>query len=126
MTDPQRRMLERVVADGGCRFNGRGRRSIEALEKLGLVEYDYTLEPHANGRYTEVFLVRATAAGRDAVGPKGRIAELEAEIDKQRAKFNEAVERGVTGAPLVRIDQKLGRLEHERDGIEIEMSRAAR
>lgn len=56
LTEPQRRMLAEIRAAGGTKtYNGRARKTLEALEAAGLVEYDYELDAHANGRYTERF-----------------------------------------------------------------------
>jgi hypothetical protein len=57
LTDPQRRMLQEVRDAGTRSYNGRARRTLEALEQAGLVEYDYELVPHADGVYTERFTV---------------------------------------------------------------------
>ena len=48
---------------------------------------------------------------------RDRLAVKQAEVDAQWAKFNRAVAAGLRGAPLTRIDQKLRRLEDERDAI---------
>ena len=46
--------------------------------------------------------------------------ELDEAIRAQWAKYDAAVAAGMTGAPLVQIDRKLTRLEHERESLEIE------
>lgn len=58
LTVAQTKMLERVRKAGVLLQNGRARKTIEALERAGLVEYDYELVPHWDGRYTELFTVR--------------------------------------------------------------------
>jgi hypothetical protein len=45
------------------------------------------------------------------------LQRLNAEVKAQRDKFDNALASGLTGAPLVRIDQKLVRLERERDDL---------
>lgn len=63
ITPAQEQYLSRIVYGEAKTFNGRARRTIVALDAAGLVEYDYDLRAHANGPYTEVFTVTATAAG---------------------------------------------------------------
>ncbi len=46
-----------------------------------------------------------------------RIGAANEALQDQEDKFTAALERGLTGAPLVRIDQKLARLQRERDAI---------
>ena len=61
LTGPQRELLARVEATGEVRQNGRARRTVEALEAAGLIEYDYDLVPHADGcgiSFTELFIIR--------------------------------------------------------------------
>ena len=70
LTGPQDRMLDEIVMadsvnDGMRSYNGRARRSLSALRTAGLIEWvSFTLVPHADGRYTEEFLVRPTPDGR--------------------------------------------------------------
>jgi hypothetical protein len=45
------------------------------------------------------------------------LARLDEEIREQWAKFERAREAGHYGAPLTRINQKLVRLEYERDAL---------
>lgn len=55
-------MLDEVRAAGTRSYNGRARRSVEALERAGLVTYEYDLIPHATGNgisFTERFIVTA-------------------------------------------------------------------
>ena len=51
-------MLTEVRKAGEMKYNGRARRTIEALERAGLVEYDFELIPHAIGSWGEQFTVR--------------------------------------------------------------------
>ena len=54
---------------------------------------------------------------------KIQIGTKNAEVRRQWEKFDKAVAQGITGAPLVQINRKLSRLEHERDELEFELSR---
>jgi hypothetical protein len=56
-------------------------------------------------------------------GPEGRLADLNRHIRSQWAKYDRAVEAGLTGAPLAQINAKLVRLENERDNLEAALSR---
>jgi hypothetical protein len=67
MTDARWRMLQDVVRDGERRYNGRALPVIEALVDAGFVTDDWHLEPHADGKYTELHTVRPTEAGRAVV-----------------------------------------------------------
>lgn len=61
LTSAQARVLAEVRAAGERSYNGRARRSVEALAGLGLVTYDYDLVLHAKGggvTATERFTVR--------------------------------------------------------------------
>lgn len=62
LTPAQQRMLDDVRSDGERRYNGRARRTVEALQAAGLVTVEYDLQPHANIgsgiSFTEVFIVR--------------------------------------------------------------------
>lgn len=46
-----------------------------------------------------------------------QLARANAAVKAQWQKYDDAQARGLTGAPLVRIDQKLRRLEDERDAL---------
>lgn len=58
LTEPQKRLLERVRREGVVTMNGRARKTVQALAKHGLIEYEFDLVPHWNGRYTELFIVK--------------------------------------------------------------------
>lgn len=58
MTPAQQRLLDRVRADGQVVLNGRARRTVEALERAGLVEVEWDLVLHGGGRATERIVVR--------------------------------------------------------------------
>jgi hypothetical protein len=69
LTEPQERLLDRIVMhcghrSDGLRQNGRARRTIVALREAGFVDYEFELVPHADGRFTELFRVTPTADGR--------------------------------------------------------------
>jgi hypothetical protein len=64
LTEPQERLLDRIVMNGELTQNGRARRTVEALERAGLVEYNFELVPHALGSWTELFTLTPTNAGR--------------------------------------------------------------
>ena len=58
LTKAQNRMLDELEAAGGERsYNGRARRQVEALRDAGLVTYEFMLVPHADGKYTQTFIV---------------------------------------------------------------------
>jgi hypothetical protein len=61
LTPAQERMLAEVRRAGEKVYNGRARRTVEALKAHFLIEYDYELVSHIKGggtRYTEQFTVR--------------------------------------------------------------------
>ena len=55
-----------------------------------------------------------------------KLQDLNTQVREQWEKYDRAVANGLSGAPLARIDQKLGRLERERDTLEIAMKVRAR
>jgi len=61
LTAPQRRYLAEIREAGERRYNGRARRTLEALETEGLIEIEYDQVAHAKGNgieLTEVFICR--------------------------------------------------------------------
>jgi hypothetical protein len=64
VTSAQAKLLEDVRAAGERVYNGRARRTIEALERAGLVTAKYDMQPHAKGSVgftlTERITVRLT------------------------------------------------------------------
>lgn len=54
MTPAQERYLAEIRERPGRSYNGRARRPLEALRKLGLITFDYELVPHI-GAWTERF-----------------------------------------------------------------------
>lgn len=79
LTPAQGRYLVEIRRNGERKYNGRARRPLEALRDAGLIEYDYTLVPVQNGRFTELFIARPVytadpgfyvdAGQTDLVGP---------------------------------------------------------
>jgi hypothetical protein len=61
MTKVQARVLADVRAAGERRYNGRMRKTIEALQARGLVTADFDLVPHAMGKWTWRITVRPVA-----------------------------------------------------------------
>jgi hypothetical protein len=60
LTKPQQALLDRVRREGVVQQNGRARRTVEALARAGLIEYEYDLVPHASGNgmsFTELFII---------------------------------------------------------------------
>jgi hypothetical protein len=53
MTEAQQRILAEV-ASGPRTYNGRARKPIEALERLGLVQVDWDMRPQAKGNGLEL------------------------------------------------------------------------
>lgn len=59
LTAAQRTMLRQIQQPGGRRYDGRSRRTIEALAAAGLVEYDHWYSHSSwRGSTVEIFLVR--------------------------------------------------------------------
>lgn len=115
MTAAQQKMAVDIVVAGTKTYNGRARRTVEMLAKLGLIEFDYDQRASAKGNGVEVselFVCRPLPDARERL-----IAMAGAAVREQWAKFDEAQAAGVTGAPLVRIDQKLRRLDDEQHAL---------
>lgn len=62
LTKPQQAFLERVRREGEVVQNGRARKTIEALHRQGLVEYDFDFRINAYDR-SELFTVRPAKEG---------------------------------------------------------------
>lgn len=54
LTEPQRRLLAAVREHGRVVKNGRARRTVEALERAGLVDVEYDQIPQAKGGGMEI------------------------------------------------------------------------
>lgn len=67
LTAAQARCLDEVRAAGasGRAYNGRARRTIEALERAGLVTATMDLVPHVGDRFTERWTVRPVEPVRE-------------------------------------------------------------
>lgn len=61
LTAAQARYLDEIRVAGVRAYNGRARKPVEALARLGLITYEYELVPHWNGRYTERYTCRPVA-----------------------------------------------------------------
>lgn len=55
ITPAQKRYLDKVKSNPGCKFDGRARRPLEALEKLGLITIEFTLVPRFRTPWVEEF-----------------------------------------------------------------------
>lgn len=62
LTPAQREMLAEVRESGRRIYNGRARRTVQALEAAGLVKVEYDLNPHRNGSWTERLTVTPVGA----------------------------------------------------------------
>ena len=65
LTAAQQRYLEEIRAAGTKRYNGRARRSLEALKAAGLIDFEYDLVPHQTGNglsFTELFIATAVTS----------------------------------------------------------------
>lgn len=87
LTAPQRRMLAEVAASpNGKSYNGRARRSVEALKAQGLVTSEFELVPHVRPYgpgcdYTERYTLRLAepiARAAEALARNGYTGELDA------------------------------------------------
>jgi hypothetical protein len=61
LTKPQQRLLAAVRASGERTYNGRVRKTVEALKRAGLVTFEYDLIPQVKGNgieFAERFIVR--------------------------------------------------------------------
>jgi hypothetical protein len=65
MTKAQRRYLDRIIAKPGIRFNGRAAKPVEALKRAGLITYEFELEPHAIGSWSQVYICTAAEAAKE-------------------------------------------------------------
>jgi len=63
LTDPQRRYLAAIIDKPGRGYNGRARRTVEALAVAGLITYEHELLP-SSGTWSERYACTATDAGR--------------------------------------------------------------
>ncbi len=109
LTAPQARYLAEIREAGERSYNGRARRPLEALERAGLIEYDYALVPRASGsgligELTERFTARPAPArfvvDYEELGVRGSQAtkvveapDAESAIDKVEGE----------GFPVVRV-----------------------
>jgi hypothetical protein len=73
LSKAQMRVLTLAQSAPDHRYNGRIRRTVEVLEKHGLVTSEMWLRQVGLGRgnYTEVWTVEITDAGRDMLAAKG-------------------------------------------------------
>jgi hypothetical protein len=69
LTKPQKRYLAEIREQPGRAYNGRARRTLEALEEAGLIEYDFDLIPHADSGSGVEFTERFTCHPRRDLGP---------------------------------------------------------
>lgn len=58
VTTAQERYLAEIREAGERSYNGRARKPLEALRQMGYIEYDFTLVPQMNMRFTEQFTAR--------------------------------------------------------------------
>ena len=86
LTTPQRHYLDEIVAAGTKRYNGRSRRPVETLEKLGLIEYEYDLHPRVTSRWTESYTCKPTQAGIEFIRVN-RTAEMGLKLQKRRGNY---------------------------------------
>lgn len=60
LSEPQKRYLREIYADGQRRYNGRARKPLTVLHEHGLIEWHFDLRSAGReGRYTELFIVQA-------------------------------------------------------------------
>lgn len=71
LSKAQMRVLMLAQSAPNHRYNGRIRRTVEVLEKHGLVTSDWWPRKHGLGDITEVWQVTITDAGRDMLATKG-------------------------------------------------------
>ena len=69
LTEPQKRLLGLACRENGVKRNAHAKRTIDALEKAGLVTANVQVQPDAvRGRHTLLYTVVATPSGRIVIG----------------------------------------------------------